>query len=571
LIVEIQEEYTQIASKGLSPITKITRRILEAHPTENTERCTSIQRLFNKFLKEIKSLYPKDFETKEVQSIGLEFWKSANCHNLEVILDVFEIRSLINTQEIIPKIEAWIKEKNSFVSAKYIVALNLQEKFELVPIIKSIVGDRHSLRESVLFRLIGGNVELQKVALEEALSLKKTDLAKELIQQFGLSLDEYPELKVLLALKVKTKPERVEVDLTTKQEKQADKRANKLLKFYKKSNWMQNEEKMFDEIGHLKKYVCSLLSAKETEDIALSIIQRNKILLKKLPEVELEKVGPYFSTPPTLTFNYIENSIFTCDGHGPSEEILGISLPDTYLHLSDLGYSEDNAIIYIDEVKSQAFELALKDILCSKKIGLDNEFKWSNRDRNKVDLVQIATENKIYLFDTSYEEFARSPKYKNFLRSLLTHPELSIIGHTISGDLGQLSHALGYQFKRTVGSIDICRLFKKIFRKEKFSLQAICEKVLKKPYSKFEQISNWTKRPLRKTQMYYAAMDAAVVLKVHEKLEEIIENPELYKLYQEEQRIQDENQSNQDDIQNHQDQVENRIENNHSNIEESKE
>lgn len=40
--------------------------------------------------------------------------------------------------------------------------------------------------------------------------------------------------------------------------------------------------------------------------------------------------------------------------------------------------------------------------------------------------------------------------------------------------------------------------------------------------SKYDQMSNWHNRPLRKAQMHYAALDAVVVLVLFEKLKEEI-------------------------------------------------
>jgi len=301
-----------------------------------------------------------------------------------------------------------------------------------------------------------------------------------------------------------------------------------LAQFFALGNWMQNEEKMFDELRPLRKYVCSLLFIPETQDIALSIIKRHNILLTKFSIPELEKIGPYFSIPPTQTFTYIENPLFVVDGDGPTEEILGMSPANTYLHLSDLGYSETETIIYIDDVETPEFDKAFKDILCSTEIGLDSEFKWTNKFR--VDLVQIATAKKIYLFDYDSKKLVYNRKYQEFITCLLTHPELIIIGHSIGDDLDRLGNSLGgKKLKRTVHSIDIYPVFKEMFPYHRASLAAISEKMLGKPLSKFEQISNWTKRPLRKTQVYYAAMDAAVVLKVYGKLLKMQEeNPGLY-------------------------------------------
>jgi len=42
--------------------------------------------------------------------------------------------------------------------------------------------------------------------------------------------------------------------------------------------------------------------------------------------------------------------------------------------------------------------------------------------------------------------------------------------------------------------------------------------------SKYEQISNWHHRPLRKAQMHYAAMDVVVCLKLLDRFKEIAQS-----------------------------------------------
>ena len=72
------------------------------------------------------------------------------------------------------------------------------------------------------------------------------------------------------------------------------------------------------------------------------------------------------------------------------------------------------------------------------------------------------------------------------------------------------------------GVYDLFEIIEKLYIKRQcdgFSLSTYCEALLEKPMSKFEQCSNWAARPLRKTQLHYAALDSYIMLVLHDKLE----------------------------------------------------
>ena len=69
--------------------------------------------------------------------------------------------------------------------------------------------------------------------------------------------------------------------------------------------------------------------------------------------------------------------------------------------------------------------------------------------------------------------------------------------------------------------VDIWKIYKKIFPKQKYSsLAFISKSILGKEICKEQTLTNWKLRPLRDNQMHYAAMDAFVVLKIYDKLME---------------------------------------------------
>jgi len=67
--------------------------------------------------------------------------------------------------------------------------------------------------------------------------------------------------------------------------------------------------------------------------------------------------------------------------------------------------------------------------------------------------------------------------------------------------------------------IDLTHLFKKKYPNEVYSsLAFMCDKVMHKKMCKYEQRSNWNRRPLKKTQLYYASLDAYICVFIYKKL-----------------------------------------------------
>ena len=60
-------------------------------------------------------------------------------------------------------------------------------------------------------------------------------------------------------------------------------------------------------------------------------------------------------------------------------------------------YFFQKEIIYIEDQTS--FDLVLEDIQTEKILAIDTEFIWRNTYFPKLSLVQVCTENRIYLLD----------------------------------------------------------------------------------------------------------------------------------------------------------------------------
>jgi len=100
------------------------------------------------------------------------------------------------------------------------------------------------------------------------------------------------------------------------------------------------------------------------------------------------------------------------------------------------------------------------------------------------------------------------------IRSLIESPEVKMVAHNARFDEGVLRGA-GVQ---TVGLIDTLRMSRMALTLASHSLASVSEHLLGLPVDKTLRTSNWRRRPLTRSQIEYAALDARVVLQVYEEL-----------------------------------------------------
>ena len=202
-------------------------------------------------------------------------------------------------------------------------------------------------------------------------------------------------------------------------------------------------------------------------------------------------------------------------------EISNIKIPDDYF-----GPHEKNCISYTREEINVSFIDSLnkleseysKFFINSEYIGIDTEWKQSMNIQNKIEvsiiqmcdfteknimIIDLITLNKINNFYECFEKMFKNKKFIGFSfnkNDLLTLPE-------------QISKILS-----NCELHDIIDLYQYNFLKKARSLKYTCEEILGKSLCKYEQCSNWENRPLKETQLHYAALDSLVCIKLFKKL-----------------------------------------------------
>ena len=174
-------------------------------------------------------------------------------------------------------------------------------------------------------------------------------------------------------------------------------------------------------------------------------------------------------------------------------------------------------IIFVDNTTT--LKEHLKFFKNSKYIGIDSEWSSSSFNVNNAETVSILQlsnycERTILIIDLIkmkddkefFDLFKQNFKDKIF------------IGYAFNkSDIEQFFDELQNMFK-DAEIIDLVDLYQNKYLEKAPSLKTMCEKLLGKKMCKYEQCSYWEHRPLKKSQLHYAAFDAIVCVSLYKKL-----------------------------------------------------
>ncbi|XP_048030390.1 exonuclease mut-7 homolog [Megalobrama amblycephala] len=169
-------------------------------------------------------------------------------------------------------------------------------------------------------------------------------------------------------------------------------------------------------------------------------------------------------------------------------------------------------------------------------VGIDMEWRagFGTVSPQRVALIQLALQEQVFLLDLCAHAISHHSITVDFIRTLLSDKNIIKLGYGMSGDLRSLVSTwpeLREEPMKMEGVLDLlhvhqelqrCWLRNKVCRSVEVSegpaekgLSLLVQQVLGKPLNKTEQLSNWERRPLRTSQLRYAAADAYCLLDVY--------------------------------------------------------
>ena len=206
-------------------------------------------------------------------------------------------------------------------------------------------------------------------------------------------------------------------------------------------------------------------------------------------------------------------------------EIDVVRIPDDVekdmLFLDDANYDTD---------QSDFFEDFFKEPI----IAIDTEFFSSvfERSQGTTALIQLATFDKLLILDAVKLSFDQISD----VFSKICNKPIEVIGYGLDTDRKMFLHYIGEKLVKNIKWVEMVKIENFVIKNalletrqilayensRKKGLSRLCVAVLGKPLSKIETQANWLKRPLRNSQIYYAGLDAYVLIQLYTKLEPIL-------------------------------------------------
>jgi 3'-5' exonuclease/Ankyrin repeats (3 copies) len=167
----------------------------------------------------------------------------------------------------------------------------------------------------------------------------------------------------------------------------------------------------------------------------------------------------------------------------------------------------------------------MRELTCLPLVAVDTEWMdcSSNDDEDiddrhyqlstiQVSYVHLPSTNVVQALIVDLKPALSSADYmdtaRDMISSIFEESDTLVLGFSIGHDLNMLEHFLGRKLQPTATILDLQLLL----GEGTLGLKACVAKYSHTPLSKEEQCSDWGQRPLSARQLYYAGLDAAILL-----------------------------------------------------------
>ena len=177
--------------------------------------------------------------------------------------------------------------------------------------------------------------------------------------------------------------------------------------------------------------------------------------------------------------------------------------------INELELEKFEGELHLIDTEEQVAE-ALKALKNHNVVGFDTESKpaFKKGEYNHISLIQISTEEDCYLIRVN--KTGISDRLKTYLES----KDIIKVGIALRDDLKDLKKL---RDMKPAGFVELNEMVKSIGI-ESNGLRKLTAIILGFRISKSAQVSNWEKEELTEKQLYYAATDAWVCIRMYNKL-----------------------------------------------------
>lgn len=196
-------------------------------------------------------------------------------------------------------------------------------------------------------------------------------------------------------------------------------------------------------------------------------------------------------------------------------EYYTLSLPFTCIRIID---SEDSF--------KQFLTTGIQNV---RVVGIDCEWKLTfDLQEETLAIMQIASRKNVFIFDVANIGQLFPHLWQELGQHLFRNPNILKIGFDLTHDFLMIQNSIRqlHFSPKQDGFLDLSSLWKSVQKVDKVKfpygveggggLSSLVNQCLGHPLDKSEQLSNWEKRPLRETQLVYAALDAYCLIQVYD-------------------------------------------------------